>query len=482
MRPTHRVLPVACLTVFLCAPGAAWLLGARQPTLEQRPKAAFPDINRSSLPNPATFERLEAAVLDRLPLRRYALEARGRAAVELFKDSPNAEVLLGASGALFYIKELRACTEPDGIPGPDPADGAEILARTLVESGRRTTVVVVGSKIIAQRERLREPRTDELDCVAAIERSLRERLGETPGGLDLEPQFAAARRERGPVFLKYDTHWNGDGQLIFARAVLEAVRPGLSDEVGLTSGQAIRWRGDLGVLSGLRLTETLRPAVARRPPSKPFASGEVLLIGDSQMERAILEDRPDGSASVQSVALPTAATCTWMDYDDGRCDQQLERADTVVMERVARNAREIGIGCWRGVSVAGAQLRGRAAPWVREDDSRVRGPLAVDGSATVRFAPPSGNVRDTPRLMRIPITALPAPAPSGEAPAISVVQQPRAGGEVPCVTPTQDTVGDAIFVPIPAGRPATDIQIVLQAPAGTVVGPPEEIILDGKPE
>ncbi|MBJ7469951.1 MAG: hypothetical protein JHD16_01555, partial [Solirubrobacteraceae bacterium] len=268
MRPSPAVLPVACLTVLLCAPGVAWVAGVRQPELEARPKAEFPAINRSSLPNPLTYTRLETAFLDRFPLREYALEARGRAGLELFRDSPNPDVLLGRDGVLFYSKELRACTEADGIPGPDPADGGEIMARTLVASGRRTTVVLAGSKIVAQRELLRDPRTKDVDCVAAIERSIRERLAATPGGLDLEPQFAAERRERGPVFLKYDTHWNGAGQLLFARAVLDGIRPGLSDEVGLRSAEPIRWLGDLGQLSGVRLSESLRPVEAVRPPAK----------------------------------------------------------------------------------------------------------------------------------------------------------------------------------------------------------------------
>ncbi|MBJ7469952.1 MAG: hypothetical protein JHD16_01560, partial [Solirubrobacteraceae bacterium] len=230
----------------------------------------------------------------------------------------------------------------------------------------------------------------------------------------------------------------------------------------------------------VRLSESLRPVEAVRPPAKPFAPGEVLLIGDSQMERSILDDYPGGAGSVRSVALPNSEHCTWPDYEAGICDAKLAAASTVVIERVGRNAREIGTGCWRAVTVAAEPLRGRKTPWVLSDGSRVRGRLAVNGSVSVSFAPPSGDVSAVPRLMRLPILQLPAPV-GGKPSTVSLGQQHRVGGEVPCATPTQEATGRSLIFPIPANRRAADLQVVLQAPAGTVLGAPEELILDGKP-
>jgi hypothetical protein len=475
-----RLLPAAWLVLLLLLPAAAWVLGDRQSNLENRPPRPVPHVDVGALGDAATFTALDGAIVDRLPLRQLAVEARGRIAVDLFRDSPNADVEIGRDGWLYYHPETLACTD-EGRPAADPADAAEIVARTLVASGRRTGVVVAGSKIVTHPQELRGFDADDLACVRRTEDRVHRRLEAVPGGLDVQGRLDALEKRGTPTFLKSDTHWNTAGREVYLRALLDRVRPGLADDVGLRPGRVIDREGDLGRFLGFRRTDRDRVVEATKAPARPFADGEVAIVGDSQTDFSL--HAPIGTPSVSALALPGHRACSWPTLDAGGCDTALRDADTVITEIVGRNLRDLVNVCWRPVAIAGERLRGRAGAWERPDGAPRDGrrlTLDASGQAVVRVRPPGGDVRAVPRLLRLPIRTLPAAAAGQPPSAVTQTQEPQNGPPTPCGTPAQGNAGAALFLPVPAGRPASELVVRLTGPPGAVLGAPQEIVLDGR--
>lgn len=481
MRRLLRLLPVAWLVALLLLPAGAWVAGARQTNLENRPPTPVPDLNRGTLRREATFQQLEQAIVDRLPLRRAAIEARGRLAVDLFRDSPNPDVAVGSDGWLYYREELRACTDA-GRPAGDPADAADVLARTLVASGRTAGVFVAGSKIVTSEEHRPDLDRELLDCVRATEARVHARLAATPGGLDVQEQLEALERSGRPAFLRTDTHWSAAGRAVVVREILDRIRPGLAAEAGLRRGRTFDRPGDLGPFIGLPRSESDEPVIATRTPPRPLEAGQVLLIGDSQLDYALLHPLGDVPA-IRDVVLPGQPDCTWPALAAGTCDAALAGSRTVIVEIVGRSLSDLVATCWRPVSIAAAGLRGEPGTWERTDGGPQRGRVLEleAGTAQVRVRTPGPDVRDVPRLLRLPLRRLPA-APAGTAPsAVTLEQLPQAGPPAPCASQPQAAPDGALFLPVPAGRRASDLVVRLTAPPGTVLGRPQEIVLDGRP-
>lgn len=482
LRRAATTAPAVWLVALLLLPALAWVLGTRQTNVENRPPTPLPDINRGTLRNEATFTQLDKAIVDRLPLRERAIEVRSRLAVDVFGDSPNVDVLIGEEGWLYYRPELRTCT-PEGKPAGDPADAADILARTILASGRRAGVVVAGSKIVTHPEHLPDIDAELLDCVRRFERRIHERLAASPGGLDIQDRLDALERSGRPTFLQHDTHWSVDGRETFVRAVLDRIRPGLATDVRIGRGPTIRRDSDLGPFLGLPRHDLDPTVVGRRAPTVPFEAGHVAFVGDSQLGESILA--PEGAPSLRDTLLPGSPSCTWPELAAGGCDPFLRDADVVVAEVVARNVGDLVNVCARPVAVLADGLRGAPARWERVDGARQRpSRITSDGApAVVRIRTAGADVRDVPRLLRIPVRTLPPAAPGAPPASVTMEQVPRSGAPAPCATPSQAVAGGdaSLFLPVPAGRAASELLVRLTAPAGAELGRPEEIVLDGRP-
>lgn len=474
-----RFLPATWLVALLLLPAGAWVVGERQTTLENRPPTPFPDLNRGTLRREATFQQLDKAIVDRLPLRQHAVRARGLLAVDVFRDSPNTDVVIGSGGWLYYRPELRACTA-EAPPATDPADAADVLARTLVASGRTAGVLLAGSKVVTATTHRR--RLDErlLRCVERLEGAVHRRLASVPGGLDVQARLDALERRGRPTFLRNDTHWNATGREVVARAVLDRIRPGLAAEAGLRRGPSFERPGDLGPFIGLRRTDRDDTVIAERTPPRPLRAGRVLLVGDSQLDFLLLNPL-GGVPSIRDVALPGQPSCTWSQLASGECDAAFDAADTVITEIVGRSVAELASTCWRPVSLAAAGLRGVPGRWERTDGGPAsgRGLTLESGTALVRVRTAGPDAQDVPRLLRLPLRSIPATgAPDS---AVGMEQMPQAGPATPCSTPSQSAESGALFLPVPAGRRASDLVVRLTGPPGTQLGAPEEIPLDGRP-
>lgn len=482
----HRpLLTIGWFLGLLCLPAVAWLLGVRQPDVENRAKAAFPELNRSSLQAKETFAALDAAILDRLPGRDRAITLRNRIAVDLFRDSPNPDIAIGDDGWLYFVPGLQTCV-PGQQPAADPADAAEIVARTLLASGRRAAVIEPADKLLTHPQDAPEIDAARARCAKHDQDAVEARLRASPGGVEIDSALRRMEAADDPVFLKSDSHWNWRGRLVFLRRILNAIRPGLAEEAGLHVGAAIRQPGDLGTLLGIPRDDDDRAVGVRRTPRHPLPAGDLVIVGDSQVERSLLASAGvgDGSASILDTVLPGQRYCTWPELQQSACDDLIRKAGTVVVESVGRNLLQFEQLCPRLVALSIEDMRGRPGSWERVDGGSQApdAPLALPagGDVRVRAVPADGDVSATPRLLLFPLRTLP-PAPAGEPPAkVAFVQQPQAGPPAPCAWTEQAAVGQSLALPVPAGRRASDLVVQLSAPAGTVLGRPEVVVLDGR--
>ncbi len=481
-----RILPVVWLVALLALPAGLWALGARQHGLENSEKTPYPAIELASLTERATFQQLDGAFLDRLPLREDALNVYGSVAIELFRESTDPRVALGRNGWLYFAPEWTLVCSADGLPLIHPgtaADSADVLARTLVASGRRTTVVFAGTKYLTHTKDAPSLPPAVARCASALDRAIQGRLRKTPGGLDLSPALAALEQAGKPVFLKNDTHWNWRGRGVFVRSILERIRPGLARAARIERGPEVEHAGDLAKILGVIRDVKDSALVARRRPANLPAAGEVLLLGDSQMEKSLLD--PPGAPGVRpvrDVVLPGQPSCKWPEMSLARCDHQILHARTIIVESVTRDIRDFETHCWRPIALVSHPLRGTPGTWERLDGTPALAgevlTIPASGSVSVRVHPADGDRARLPRLLRLAITHLPAGS-AGARPAVTLTQQPSAGQPAPCATPSQDLEGGALFLPVPARRSTGELVITLTGPPGTRLARPQSILLDG---
>lgn len=468
----RRLVPVAWLIALLVAPAVAHVLGVRQENLDNHTKTAWPALTRASAGDRTTFAQADAALLERLPGRRQGLDVRARIAVDLFHDSTNPDVALGRSGWLYYVPALEPCRR-DGVALADPADTVDILARGLLAGGRRALVMEPAEKTFV--ETAHAPRTDGAArrCAARLQRRVEARLATTPGGATIDPQLRALVARGGQAFLRNDTHWTWAAREIFVRRVLDFARPGLARETGLHVGRAYDRPADLGVLLGLARRDRDRLVEVTRPPARPLPAGDVLLIGDSQTEDALIHPL-GGARPIRDVALAGQPWCSWEKVPGGACDAQIRAARAVSVENVGRNVRIMEGLCPRILGVSVERLRG--APGRFADGT---GEVHLGGAATAPLAVslPGGDRTPVPRLALLRLRRLPRGATTG----VTLTQRPVDGIQAPCLVGAQQAQGAALVLPIPAGRSASALRFTLSGPPGAVVGPPEEIVLDGRP-
>ncbi|MFA4928001.1 MAG: hypothetical protein WC558_05755 [Patulibacter sp.] len=469
----RTLLPIVWLLALLVLPATAYLVGVRQPLLENREKTAFPDLNRGTLRHERTFQQIDTAIRERLPLRGDAIELRGRIAINLFGDSPTKDVVLGEDGWLYYRPELRIC-EPDGQPKAPAEDAVGLVTRTITASGRTPAVIVAGSKMVTHRDHLKGVDADALSCVAAAESAVHERLDEIPGGYSIQSELEQLEESGRPTFLKSDTHWNALGREVFARTILDAVRPGLADEARLRPLDETDRAGDLGVFIGQDRVDRDPMLTVTGSPKTDFRPGEIVFVGDSQFDTAMRTPGADG-ASIFDRVFPEQTVCNWTQmYQDG-CGPAMLAARTVVIESVGRNLDLFADTCWRPVSTLSSTLRGEPARWVGGASATQR-PLTAD--ATPARLTVDDDRTDVPRLVRIPVDALPVdPAADPANPPLVTAIPPQ---ERACALAA---VADRtpLVIPVPTGERIADLELQVAGPPGSELGRPEVLVLDNEP-
>jgi hypothetical protein len=472
--PRHAA--AAWLLLLLLIPAISLALGARQPLMDNHPKTPWPSVHGGDLRDATTYKQLDTAFLERVPTRKQAVQAHSRISVGLFGESPNPDVTVGRHGWLYYALALRMCR--NATPISNPADAAEITARTILASGRRALIVEPADKLLIHRaDAPRYPR-GVTRCVTRLQRTIASRLATIPGGVDLDATLQRMEAAGQSTFLPHDSHWNYRGRLAYARLMLDFISPGLSRATGLDVGPWYDHHSDLYVQLGLPTTDRDRAVVLQRASPQPSPTGPTVILGDSQtIDTFAVPSAPGATPMIQQLPQGTVLCPITEDFLPGICNSAILGASAIAIESVGRNLYEFEHMCWLMVGLLAQPMHGVAGRYALLDgtasppsDRVVFGP---DGKATLRVLPARGDVRREARLLRIPIDQLPA---GGN---ITMNQDVPAGHSTPCSTQTMGSPGVALVLPLPAGRPASTVPLTFTAPPGTVLGAPQEIALTG---
>lgn len=472
----RRALPFLWTLAVLALPGAAYLVGVRQEIFENREPDGRPALNRSTIGDAQTYAGLDAFVRDRLPFRDDALNLRGRVELFGFGYSAAEAILIGEDRWLFYLDEARACS--DGAPATDVALAITYLTAAARASGREATFIPAASKALVERERLDRDQVPEvLRCALALEEDIERRLRSNRRVPDLTARLRTLVARGIATFRRWDTHWTTAGNEEFVRDVLDAVEPGLAARVGLAPrGFDREYQADLTTFLRLKAIER-EEVVAPEAGAIGRPSGDVLLIGDSQMGLALLRKQGMPPRTVQEQALPGAAYCDWPMFIEARCDPQLVGARKVVVELVMRNMQQVERGCGRAL-LAWLKDEGTTRAW---DPSTTGGAaldadgslLAPDGVPTTLRVP--ADVEDDvarDRVLLVPMSGSPAGART------RVAVPARADGRrEPCSTTDVSAEGETAVLPVGRGRPLKDITVAVDPAPGLRIGPPRVVTL-----
>jgi hypothetical protein len=468
-RRVQKLLPIVWLMVLLLLPLTLYMLGVRQPLLENRGRTEFPEIARSTIQADATYRQIDDAIRERLPLRGEAIEIRAHIATDVFGDSSNPEVILGSDEWLYYRPELLIC-DPNGVPKVPPEDVIEILTRTITASGRRPVVVVAGSKIVTHQENLEGVEVSDLDCLREAESKVQSRLVKVSGAYSIQPKLDRLEASGRATFLRSDTHWNYLGRLVFLNTLLEGVRPGLASRVRLRALGKVEHSGDIGPLLGEELVEQDRLVTVTGGVGNEFDPGEVLISGDSQLWNSIDAPGIDGKSVIDHV-FPDQPECDQYEFQEHGCAGQMVDAETIVFESVSRNFQLLEAMCRRPVAALASTVRGLPARWV--DGDPFQRPVGST-PARIRLENDRSGI---PRLLVIPLRKLPE---RGET--VSVIAIAPSETDRPCAqTTVPDGNIDTIVIPIAAGERVDRLELDISGPPGVELGRPEVLPLDGRP-
>jgi acetyltransferase AlgX (SGNH hydrolase-like protein) len=342
---------------------AVWLL--RPPARggdENHATTAFPALSPAGLINGASYRQTDAALRDRLALRRYVAMAVGATARDHLGNSLNPRVLLGDGGIPFLTEDFTLpCQFPFDAARTDA--GLRGLRAAAARSGRTITIAIAPDKSAVLRDRL-GPRADALmACSDRVRAATEQTWGADPAAPVLttwKPLQAAATRS-ADIFQTGDSHWTSAGSLIWAQAlihhlVVQGEAPRQLDGAPHAEPDGERPAdGDLYRLMGISRPGTVpewtvdRPEVnvrARSVPSpsgrgvaefrawpatadtpRPLIQGRTLVVDDSFFSRA------EGQLAPYFRDL---SVMHWADFLTALQDGTLPAFDRIVLETVQR--------------------------------------------------------------------------------------------------------------------------------------------------
>jgi hypothetical protein len=262
--------------------------------------------------------------------------------------------------------------------------------------------------------------------------------------------------------------------------MLDFISPGLSRATGLHLGPWHDRHSDLYAQLGLPGTDRDRSVLLQRASPHPVATGSTLIIGDSQtIETFKVPPVPGAPPLATQLPEGTLVCSTVEEFIPGECDGALYGASAVAIESVGRNLQQFEAACSRLVTLVAQTMEGVKGHYAllggtaSQSDDHIT--FGADGKTVLRVLPAGGDVSHKARLLGIPVEAL---APGGR---VAMVQRPVTGLPTPCATIETTVPNVFLILPLPAGRPASQIAVHLDAPPGTTLGPPQEMALGERP-
>lgn len=322
---------------------AVWLLHPPLPGGENRAPAVFPTGSLTDLPNLLRhneYRRTDAALRDRLALRRYVIEAVGQASGPAVGGSLTPRVVLGGGGMPFTAEDF---TLPCEYPfDPSRTDAGLRRLRAIGAATHRTVTVAIApdkSSVLSDALGRRGPAL--LRCAAAVRAATEKAWPAHTSApvLTVWGPMAAARQQNPDGLFQFgDTHWTTRGALVFGRALIaQLVDQGEAPPQlrGRPTGEHAydeRTPGDLYRMSGQERKDTVpvwtvhRPGVTVTTKVTPTPSGRGLITYTARRDHGhadtsmisgrtlVINDSFFSRAELQ--LAPFFSTLTVMHWDD----------------------------------------------------------------------------------------------------------------------------------------------------------------------
>jgi hypothetical protein len=278
---------------------AVWLL--HPPTTgdaENHSTTAFPSLSPSGLVDGSSYRQTDAALRDRLALRRYVVKSIGEAARDKMGTSLNPEVVMGSTGVPFISEDFIFPCEHDFEPAKVDAGLRELRAigRT---TGKTITIAVAPDKSSILTDQLGGRGNALMACANRVREGTEATWGNqsTPPVMISWRQLSAEQKKYpGKVFQRGDSHWTSQGALIWSRALIaQLIKQGEAPSSLRRAPKAVEAEdepadNDLYRLMGISRPETVpvwrvyRPEVKIRAKSVPSPSGRGMAVFHSSSD------------------------------------------------------------------------------------------------------------------------------------------------------------------------------------------------------
>lgn len=342
----------ACAFVFLaviCVPPLLGVVGMRTAAIENRSLSEFPLVRPTSAVDQDFYTALSAFLNDHLPLRDRLVRLNSLIALNVWRESPNPQVYVGANGWLYATPFRLVC--PDKMP-LEVVDRIGALGRALAASGRQMRMVLAPSKSAIYPEYLGAFPPPHFACGHDRLQLLRTGLSEIPevGFIDMAPHLRRLKETAvEPLYFPQDSHWTLRSAAAMSRAVVESIQPGLWRDADVEDVDRVVVPMDLALLIGVPQSVTIstnrshRQAITTSVIERADCEqGPSCIIGYASsgapaqliQQRTLFIRDSFGTMSIETLA-PYFADITFLFWSDDILKQLADRigdADLVIYE------------------------------------------------------------------------------------------------------------------------------------------------------
>ncbi len=358
-----RIFVALIFAAWLATPLVLIAFGAesRFAALEKRRPAKPPELSAAAILDSGFYADLADYFSDRVPLRARAVTADSWIELNVFGDSPNPEVLLGAGGWLFSRESTLSACGKKASP-LEVVTNVRRLDRILGASGRRFIFLVAPNKEAIYPEYL-GPAASLAQCARDFRQELRPRLEQATlaAYIDLWQALESLKeRSDRDIYWPHDTHWTPEAALEVTRRLVERLDPRLWEESQVVVRPGGSHRGDLSDMLGLPVR---KPAVAHRinrgveVKSRGGQFRRTSVNGEAFPGRVAIIDDSFGRTYRESLAQFLGAA-TWINSRNSiskryraAMAREIAGADVVILELVERSLATYLVSFWRDLHV-----------------------------------------------------------------------------------------------------------------------------------
>lgn len=374
-----RASSISLIVVFLAflgAPGAAWLLGAEggDASLQNRATTVPTKFSWTAAWDGSFAKDVDAFVWDRVPFRAPFLKLEHALSSRLFRDSPVPGVIVVGDGDFEYVKDRSVGPHGGWVDAKRLDRTLTNIERAFDDAGVPLFLVISPTKAVAHPERMPPGLRRVFDATVQVVSDRLEHRAQSDK--HIVPLWAVFRAERErlrtadvaddrlrTLFRAHDLHWNVEAGRLQAKAIVDAVAPGIWDArcVPVLDGRFVELDPELkNIYTKIGPTEpyqgiAVAPGVVlkrEKPPAKQSSAyaatsacatspRRLAVVRDSFLNAAADEPAPAQDGGIQTIASFFAAS-TFVHWDavatdTARAERALAGADVVVIQVVQAN-------------------------------------------------------------------------------------------------------------------------------------------------